>query len=156
MDETIRDATTTRLLAHYDRAAAEANDLRHWLAANGLDVSEKLGPDDWPVLPGMTEVLLRVERHDGNDPIEQSIRLPFVPRVGDMLEFWDNESGFINSPTERHPAPNYSGEPVYGEVEEVVQAVYAPERIEVWLTFEGFDLEQIERVIEKAQRDDQP
>lgn len=101
-------------------------------------------------------VLLQIDPGDGNDPIEADVWFQEVPQKGQQLEFWDKESGHLNSPTEKHPAPNWSGEPIWAEVELVTQCVYAPERIVVSIRFEGFDLEQVRRVMERAQRDDEP
>lgn len=142
MNEALKENMCTRLLAEYDRKAAELNRLADQLRGLDVDMSD-VQPDEWPVLPGMVNVLLQVDRADGNDPIEASVRLPFVPRVGDELEFWDKE-GY------------HGGSPEFGTVKHVVQAIYWPERIVVGLTFEGFDMETVERVMENAQQDDQP
>lgn len=132
----------THLLAEYDRKAAEVNELADRLRHYEVDMSD-VQPDEWPVLPGMVNVLLQVDPADGQDPIEASVRLPFVPRVGDELEFWDKE-GF------------HGGSPEYGTVKHVVQTIYWPERIVVGLTFEGWDLETVQRIMKNAQEDDQP
>lgn len=39
----------------------------------------------------MIEVLLSLDPRDGNDPLEASVTLPHVPRVGDELEVLDRQ-----------------------------------------------------------------
>lgn len=142
----IRKNVATRMLAEYDRKAADLNAVADQLRELGVNMSD-VQPEDWPVLPGMVTVLLKVQPHDGNDPIEQDVRLPFVPRKGDSLEFWDKGP---------EDTPHHGHEPIFATVELVNQSIYWPESIECWLEFDGFDLEQVQRVMRNAQRDDQP
>lgn len=94
------------------------------------------------------DVLLRADPQDGNDPIEQEIALAQVPRQGDLIELWDADSGYLN--TRRDGSTYRSGESVYVTVKDVVWCGYAPERVEVWVTVDGFDLDQLRRIIEGA------
>lgn len=95
----------------------------------------------------MIEVTLRVDPGDGNDPIDASLQLPAVPREGDLLQLWDIEGGHLNPPTGTRPHPNWSGEEVIAEVDYVVFTSYWPQVIEIWLKFDGFDLDQVIRVM---------
>jgi hypothetical protein len=97
----------------------------------------------------LTEVLLRCDPHDGNELMEAEIKVPFVPRIGDSIELWDKDGGFRNT-------NGMSGESLFPTVEMVVWCGYAPDRIEVWLRFDGFNLEQVRRVMEGTHRGDQP
>lgn len=113
-------------------------------------------------------VLLSVDPQDGNDPIQQEVGLQIVPRAGDMIEFWDVDGGSLQQRYRRDPESDKpvkvegkdglyrSGEPVWAEVENVIHCAYGPERIEVWLKFDTFELDVVRRVVERAQRNDQP
>lgn len=96
------------------------------------------------------EVLLRVDPLDGNDPIEAVVDLPIVPREGDIIEMWDDEGGSYSHAGDR------TGESHFPTVDQVVLTTYAPERVEVWLKFELFDLDEVKRVMAGAQRGDTP
>lgn len=98
--------------------------------------------------------LLRVDRHDGNDPIEADVSFDIVPQKGMVIELWDKDSGFVNSRSDG--TCYHSGESIFAEVEQIVLCAYAPDRVEVWVRFDGFDLEQVERVMAVAQRGDTP
>lgn len=77
------------------------------------------------------KVLLRLDTHDGNEPIEGEIEVGFLPRQGDQIEAWDRATN----------------NPVWLDVEHVVFCAYAPERIEVWVALEGYDLDAAVRVL---------
>lgn len=90
--------------------------------------------------------LLRVDPRDGNDPIEVEVRLPIVPRKGDTLSIWvDGSVGSYSHAREEYPT-----------VEDVVLCSWAPERIEVWLRFDCYDLDEVRRIMLAAERNEQP
>ena len=97
----------------------------------------------------MIEVLLRTDPHDGNDPIEAETKLPVIPHKGDMIAVWvdktADETPWILGDTE-----------VYLTVEEVIYSSYAPERIEVWVRYDTYDLEELRRVFKAIDRNEQP
>jgi len=93
-----------------------------------------------------TEVLLRAERHDGNDPIEATVHLPIVPRKGDTICIWDGTNS----------AWSPGGSESYVEIVDVVFCSWAPERIEVWVRMDGYDLSDVENALAAAGRNDQP
>lgn len=95
-----------------------------------------------------TEVLLRLQRHDGNDPVEAVAHLPFVPRKGDMLDVWVQESD-----RQQYASGNRSE---YLTVEQVLLCTWAPDRIEVWVTYDGYDMAEIERVFRAVEANEQP
>lgn len=79
------------------------------------------------------KVLLRLDPYDGNDPIENEIELPALPREGDRIEVWDADY------------------PAWLLVDGVVFTAYAPDRIEVWVRAEDtYDGEQAERLVRNA------
>jgi hypothetical protein len=82
----------------------------------------------------MIKVLLSADPHDGNDAIERAVELPIVPRVGDMIACWDSESPF--GATE-----------AFLTVEAVVLSTFERERIVVAVRLDGYDSEQLERVV---------
>lgn len=86
------------------------------------------------------EVLLRADRHDGNDPEEATAMLPCVPQQGYSIEVWDGEA---NSP-------------LFLEVDHVVLNAYAPERIEVWVRLDGYGLDDLERAFEAIKNREEP
>jgi hypothetical protein len=88
------------------------------------------------------EVTLRADPQDGNDPYEADVRLPIVPRKGDTLSIWD-------------PTRSMGGE-VYLDVETVVLCPWAPERIEVWVSIDGYDRDDLKSAIDAAKRNEQP
>lgn len=104
---------------------------------------------------------LRAERHDGNDPIEAMIWLRHKPVKGETLEVWVNEAGFRNSPrpgnTEDHARGfSYAGETCWLNVDQVVHSTTDPRTLEVWVSMEGYDLGELEKVLEAVKRGDRP
>lgn len=97
----------------------------------------------------MIEVLLRTDPANGDDPIEADTNLPVIPHKGDMIAVWVDrqveDTPWILGDTE-----------VYLTVEEVIFSSYAPERIEVWVKYETYDLEELKRVFKAIDRKEQP
>jgi hypothetical protein len=97
------------------------------------------------------EVLLRTDPANGDDPIEADTSLPDIPRHGDMIAVWvdqkgeEEETDWILRDTE-----------VYLTVEQVIFTAYAPERIEVWVRYDTYDLDQLRRVFRAIDRKEQP
>jgi hypothetical protein len=89
----------------------------------------------------MHVVLLRAERHDGNDPVEAFAMLPVVPRRGDLIEVWNAEG---------------AGGQVWLEVTDIVLCTYVPERVEVWVRMDGYDMADLERALDAVRKDEQP
>jgi len=83
---------------------------------------------------GLVHCWLRAERHDGNDPIEAMVWLSQRPIAGELIEVWRNEPGDM----------------AWLEVEKVVHTVYSPRVLEVWVKMDGYDLEELERVMKAA------
>ena len=97
----------------------------------------------------MIEVLLRCDPHNGDDPIEAETKLPAIPDKGEMIAVWvdktADETPWIIGDTE-----------VYLTVEEVIFSSYAPERIELWVRYDTYDLEELRRVFKAVDRNEQP
>jgi hypothetical protein len=95
------------------------------------------------------EVLLRTDPHNGDDPIEADTKLPVIPHKGVMIAVWVDrqaeDTPWILGDTE-----------VYLAVEEVILCSYAPERIEVWVRYDTYDLEELKRVFKAIDRNEQP
>jgi hypothetical protein len=96
----------------------------------------------------LTEVLLRIDPRDGNDPIEADVKLPMVPRKGDIIDVWIQESD-----PRQYASGNRSE---YLTVKDVVLCTWAPERIEVWVEYEGYNLADVRRIFGAVERNEQP
>jgi hypothetical protein len=92
------------------------------------------------------EVLVRCDPKDGNDPLEAVTYLPCVPVKGQKLCVWVDEGG----------GGIYGSREEYLDIEDVVLTTYAPERIEVWVTPDTYDLDEIRRIITAIQNNEQP
>jgi hypothetical protein len=97
----------------------------------------------------MIDVLLRTDPQNGDDPVEAETKLPVVPHKGDMISVWVDKKAedtpWILGDTE-----------VYLIVEEVILCSYAPERIEIWVRYDTYDLEELRRVFKAVDRNEQP
>ncbi len=89
------------------------------------------------------KMTLCVNTHDGNDSIDAQVELPCVPQIGATLAMWQDG---IPSRLGYHEAEHF---PI---VEDVIMSTYWPDDIKVYLRFESFDLEEIRRVMDCAQR----
>jgi hypothetical protein len=96
------------------------------------------------------EVLLRTDPYNGDDPIEADTKLPAIPRNGDMIAVW------VDKKAEGHEHWIIGDTEVYLTVEQVVFTSYAPERIEVWVKYDTYDLEELKRVFKAVDRNEQP
>jgi hypothetical protein len=83
----------------------------------------------------MTDIVLRADRCDGNDPLEAIVTLAGIPRKGDSISVWD-------------PAPGLGGGERYLDVDHVTFSAFEEGRIEVWVKMEGYDLEDLVRAME--------
>lgn len=90
----------------------------------------------------LVQCWLRAERHDGNDPIEATVWLSTKPVVGESIEVWYEG--------------RYSGGSSWLEVEKVIHSVYAPRVLEVWVAMEGYDLDELEKVMKAADEGERP
>lgn len=97
----------------------------------------------------MIEVLLRADPHNGDDPVEAETKLPAIPQTGDMIAVW------IDKKAEDTPWIMGDTE-VYLTVEQVVFTTFAPERIEVWVRYDTYDLEELRRVFKAVDRNEEP
>lgn len=97
----------------------------------------------------MIEVLLRADPHNGDDPVEAETLLPAVPHKDDMIAVW------IDKKAEDTPWIMGDTE-VYLTVEQVVFSTSAPERIEVWVRYDTYELEELRRVFKAVDRNEQP
>lgn len=81
------------------------------------------------------DVWLRADPHDGNDPLDATVDLAVLPRVGDQVQVWDPEAPM-------------GGGPVYLLVEAVVHTAWAPDAAEVWVRLDqGYDAAELRRVM---------
>jgi hypothetical protein len=83
------------------------------------------------------EVVLRADRHDGNDPLEAIVQLAGIPRKGDAVSVWD-------------PSPGLGGGERFLDIEWVVFSAFEEGRIEAWVKMDGYDLDELERVMRHA------
>jgi hypothetical protein len=100
------------------------------------------------------EVLLRTDPQDGNDPIEAVAHLPIIPRAGDVIETWDSQGGMMQRNRQGEVVP--SGTEKWLEVDHVIFCSYAPERVEVWVKVDSYDLDEVKRIMEAVDKNEQP
>lgn len=86
-----------------------------------------------------------IKRSSADDPFEELVWLPEVPQIGSKLNVWI--------------PPLYeggSGESAWVEVNDVCYCTWAPERIEVWISCEDHDDEDVERIFMALKENSQP
>lgn len=86
-------------------------------------------------------IYLCVDTYGGEDPIEAEVELPFVPRIGDTIEMWDQGAP---------ETLGYAQTDHFPVVDCVVLSVYMPEYVRVFLRFDCFDLDTVRRVMATA------
>lgn len=98
--------------------------------------------------------LMAHDPEGGGEPIEShDLDMPTIPRVGEKIEIWDDEGGWLSKKWKDGQQTDElvrSGEAIYAIVEDVTYCAYAPERIVVFVRFEPFDIEAGKRVFAKA------
>jgi hypothetical protein len=109
--------------------------------------------EEMTMTPGF-DVSLMLDPQTGNDPIEATARLPIVPRKGDRIEVWDGQGDWANP--DEHGGIRRPGGSDWLVVEDVVLCSYAPERIEVWVRIEGYDLAVAERLMDAVKKGEKP
>lgn len=99
----------------------------------------------------MIAVTLRADPQDGNDPIDADVTLPVVPRLGDEIEVW------ISREVDRGDGTKYrTGDSYFLEVEAVRLCAYAPDAVEVWVKYSGYDRAELGRIMLAAKNGERP
>lgn len=98
----------------------------------------------------MFEVWLRADSRDGNDPIEGVATLAIVPRKGDTIAVWNGRGGFMN------PGRKMTGTDVYLEVLSVILHADGAGTIEVWVSLDTYDLDELREAFDALRRGDRP
>lgn len=118
----------------------------------------------------LVEVLIRAQSHDGDEPWEATASLPMVPLKGMSLEVWVQhdmvipESAFDTElPEDGGPSEHdrvfsayFSSQPIWLEVKDVILSTYDAGRIEVWVSSDGIDSDQMKRLIYAINRREMP
>ncbi len=88
--------------------------------------------------------LMAEDPDGGGEPLEShNLEMPTIPRVGEKIELWDPEGGWLSKKWKDGQQTDelvHSGEAVYAIVEDVTYCAYAPERIVVFVRFEAYDV----------------
>lgn len=88
------------------------------------------------------EVVFRCDLGDGNDPLEASAVIHREGLYADRFSVW------VNSTMGSHER--------WLQPEDVISCVYAPERIEIWVSRDGFTDDDIRRTFEAIENNEQP